>query len=216
MDSVPQFHVDSLLFLGSHQLDIWVVFFLWRVCTGSLKFSERREAENKLGWLQERELEKTFFFFLHQCEFYNRRKLEKPRLCLLGGKHVISASRVGMKQGQGWDIKGQREHLILGMFHDWQGANTAAIPECSSCTWTAEMLPKDCWRGHWEAEVVVLRNWIISVLSEVVLDRTRAKLEAQVVLQFKNCIAWTFLGGAVVFVICRGLSWAVHCYIFLE
>lgn len=63
MDSVPQFHVDSLLFLGSHQRDIWVVFFLWRVYTGSLKFSGRREAENKLGWLQERELEKTFFFF---------------------------------------------------------------------------------------------------------------------------------------------------------
>lgn len=107
MDSVPQFHVDSLLSLGGHQLDIWVMFFLWRVCSGSLKFSGTREAENKLGWLQERELEKTFFFFALKYEFYNRRKLEKLSLCLLGGEQVISVSRVGMKHRQGWDIKGQ-------------------------------------------------------------------------------------------------------------
>lgn len=33
------------------------------------------------------------------------------------------------------------------------------------------------------------------MLSELVPDRTRTKLEAQVILQSENSIAWTFLGG---------------------
>lgn len=36
---------------------------------------------------------------------------------------------------------------------------------------------------------------MISVLSEVVPDRTQAKLEAQVILQSENSITWAFLGG---------------------
>lgn len=33
------------------------------------------------------------------------------------------------------------------------------------------------------------------MLSEVVPDRTQAKLEAQVILQSENSITWAFLGG---------------------
>lgn len=35
------------------------------------------------------------------------------------------------------------------------------------------ILPEDFWRGPWETKVAVLRNWVISVLSEVVLDRSK-------------------------------------------
>lgn len=42
-----------------------------------MKFSRRREAENKIGWLLERELEKAFF--ASKCEFYNRRNTRETQ-----------------------------------------------------------------------------------------------------------------------------------------
>lgn len=101
---------------------------------------------------------------MHQSvSFTTEEILEELRLCLLGSsvsrEYVSSVGR--KKHGQKRDVNGQCRHC------NPPKQSRQAGPESV----LKHILPEDFWRGPWETKIVVLRNWVISVLSEVVLDR---------------------------------------------
>lgn len=124
MDSVPQFHMDSLLSLASHQLDIWVIFF--PVYTGSLKFSGRREAENKLGWLQERRLEKIFLFCI-KVWVLQQKETRETQILYIGGQSMWS-----VPAGWGWSTDREDTSRDNVNVSAWSVLQLAGNKHCSS------------------------------------------------------------------------------------